>query len=115
MWAPLLAGALAVVASQRSVLKRWAHDLLDDSTHGSKRSEQFARSVVGKSRNAIVRMIGSPAATARNSHGQDQWYYPINKQERLAIAITFSGDHVESATLLRGISPAVASESKAII
>ena len=114
VWAPLLAGALAVVASQRAVLWRWAHDLLDDSADAGKRSEKFARSIVGKPRSAIVKLIGSPSATARNSDGQEQWYYPVNRKERTALAITFNGDVVGSATLLRGISPSVRAVSKAI-
>lgn len=113
MWAPLLAGALAVVASQRAVVWRWAHDLLDDSPDAARRSEQFARSIIGKSRKSIIRLIGSAVATARNAQGQEQWYYPVSGKERVALAITFDGDVVRSATVLRGIEPIMAVQIKA--
>jgi outer membrane protein assembly factor BamE (lipoprotein component of BamABCDE complex) len=95
---PAAIGSLAVVMV---LAKRHRFSLPAETPRGPKLA-RLRSAILGSTKRKIASMLGPPRVT--QSGADATWYYPLSKEERLALAISFEQDRARQVEFVR--SPA---------
>jgi hypothetical protein len=91
--APLVVGGAALILRRTGLL----HRLFDGERQRLRRAQPLSRAIPGNDKHAIAAVLGPPqassgAASPRSVFLADTWYYRLDSQHCIAIAIEFSND-----------------------
>ena len=99
--APLLVGGAAYLLKRTGILQR----VFDGERASLRRAQSLARSILGNNKHAVVAVLGPPQASSGSGSSRavflaNTWYYRLDSQHRVAIAVEFIKDVASDVRVL---------------
>jgi hypothetical protein len=104
--APLLLGGAAYLLKRKGMLVEIFQRVFDGERESLRRARNLARSIMGNDKHSVAAVLGPPEASSGSGSLRavflaDTWYYRLDSQYRIAIAIEFVKDIASDVRVLQ--------------